>query len=193
VVLHVCSGRFEVLRSGTSRAPLFGATALPWPGCQSGLGARNSSSGGGPRILSPAVDPQKSSVSKDRLTLALTPAQWLPKPATSQFPERRRSVAFPTPPPVSFPNKAVRFAKRGRELWSPCGEAGRCHAQRRCMGRGCSRRLLFVHPVFARAIKWPPARRACKQPIRSPRAWGRHRWLRIPGRCDQRISVQPGS
>src|SRR5690348_10245067 len=35
---------------------------------------------------------------KVRLTPALTPAQWLPKPATSQFPERRRSL---------------------RELWSP--------------------------------------------------------------------------
>jgi hypothetical protein len=49
----------------------------------------------------------------------LTPAQWLPKPATSQFPEGGRSVAFPTPPQVSVPNKAVRFAKRGREWWSP--------------------------------------------------------------------------
>jgi hypothetical protein len=35
---------------------------------------------------------------KVRLTLALTPAQWLPKPAMSQFPEEGRSL---------------------RELWSP--------------------------------------------------------------------------
>src|SRR3954453_11547326 len=52
-------------------------------------------------------------------TYALTPAQWLPKPATSQFPERRRSL---------------------RELWSPCGEGERCHVARLCSWPGCSPR-----------------------------------------------------
>ena len=52
-------------------------------------------------------------------TYALTPAQWLPKPATSQFPERRRSL---------------------RELWSPCGEGERCHVAGLCSCPGCSPR-----------------------------------------------------
>jgi hypothetical protein len=51
-------------------------------------------------------------------THALPPAQWLPKPAMIYFPEKRRSVGFPSPT-SQMPRQDVHFANRGRETWSP--------------------------------------------------------------------------
>jgi hypothetical protein len=107
----------------------------------------------------------------------LTLAQWLPKPATSQFPEEGRSVAFPTPPQVSVPNQAVRFAKRGRELWSPLR---RGRAMPRC-------RIALMSQLQPRSL-WLRAKRCIDGFV-----WGQCPPDAPVGRLGGVFPVQPGA